>query len=80
MTTLFFRQTWNPQDNCYSRFFLFTSMCCSQCTFLYHGLDEFRASDLESAMRFVYKEPTAETSGDETIAERGWKFVFPTNQ
>lgn len=47
----------------------------------HHLFEEFLQSDLESAPRFVYKEPTEGTSlCDEAIAERGWKFVLPTNQ
>jgi len=42
---------------------------------------QFLDSDLASVPRFGYKDPTAGTSAcEDTIAERGWKFVFPTNQ
>lgn len=55
-------------------------MCDSQRTFLNQEFDELPDSDLGSAQRFEYKEVPDENSGELTIEERGWKFVFPTNQ
>lgn len=47
----------------------------------YHGFDGFRGTNLGSEARFAYKEPTAGTSVvEETMADKGWKLVFPMNQ
>lgn len=60
-----------------------------------YGFEEFRAAYFGSGPRFAYKEPApgaspgprfaykepiAGTSVVGVIVERGWKFVFPTNQ
>jgi len=57
---------------------LFTAgQCCFRYALLFHAFDKFR----DSAMRCLeYKEPAPGTSCEETVAERGWKFVFPINQ
>lgn len=57
---------------------MYTFVCCLNPGVCYVQL---RDSDLASLARLGYKDPAAGTSACEgTIAERGWKFVFPTNQ
>lgn len=49
---------------------------------LRHGSYDFRATGLGSGPRFAYNEPATDgtSEGEETVAERGWKFVLPMNQ
>lgn len=57
---------------------MYTFVCCLNPGVCYV---QVRDSDLASLARLGYKDPAAGTSACEgTIAERGWKFVFPTNQ
>lgn len=64
--------------------FIYNFVCCSTVLNIYilhYEFDELCSSDLELEVRLLYIELAGGTSArEETVPERGWKFVFPTNQ